>query len=132
MINRRPYLAEGAIAPGSGVVQGSADNKVKAPVTASDAEKFIGVFPFEANEAKADGDPVGIALAGTVKVLLGGTATAGSKAVLSTSAGNLGAFENVPATDGEYDTCGLFLQSGTVGQYVDMFIERGAVTVATA
>jgi hypothetical protein len=31
MINRRPYVAESAINPGTAVVQGSADNTVKAP-----------------------------------------------------------------------------------------------------
>jgi hypothetical protein len=78
MINRRPYVAEGAINPGTAVVQGSADNTVKAP-GANGAGDFIGVYPYEANEPKAAGDPVGIVLHGVVTALAGGTVAAGKK-----------------------------------------------------
>jgi hypothetical protein len=112
------------------VVQGSADNKVKASAATADAAHFIGVFEFDRDADKADGDPVGIALDGVVKVLLAGNATAGGKAILTTVATNVSAFADVPADAGTYYTCGVFLESGTAGQYIDMLIERGSVTVA--
>jgi hypothetical protein len=68
---RRPYITETAILPGTGVVQGSGDNKVKAPGTGGSGD-FIGVFAWEANEPKAAGDEAGIAIAGVVKVVAGG------------------------------------------------------------
>ena len=126
MINRRPYVAEGAIKPGTAVVQGSADNKVKAPGAAG-AGDFIGVYPWEANEAKAAGDPVGIVLHGVVKVLAGGTVAAGKKAVLK--ADTSGSFVVLPAGDGQYNTVGTFLEGGAAGDYVDLIVERGSVTI---
>ncbi len=129
MINRRPYTAESVIAPGCAVVQGSVDNQVTAPTAAK--TDFIGVFPYEAQQAgKETGDPIGIVVFGIVKVLLGGNAAAGKKAVLSKT--KPGAFEGLPSAAGTYSTCGLFLESGAAGEYVDMFIERGSVTVAGA
>lgn len=130
MINRRPYIAESDIKSGCGVVQGSADNKVKAPTAEGDS--FIGVYAFESNDAKAQDDRVGIVISGIAKVLLADNATAGKKAVFSTASGKAGAFADVPEEDGEYATCGLFLESGVAGEYVDMFVERGTVTVAAA
>ncbi|MDR1587300.1 MAG: hypothetical protein LBS57_07595 [Treponema sp.] len=129
MINRRPYVAEGAINPGTGVVQGSADNAVKAP-GASGAGDFIGVYPYEANEAKAAGDPVGIVLHGVVKVLAGGTVVAGKKAILKTDTS--GSFLVLPASAGRYSTVGTFLEGGSAGDYVDMIVERGSVTIPSA
>jgi hypothetical protein len=129
MINRRPYVAEGAIKPGTAVVQGSADNKVKAP-GANGAGDFIGVYPWEANEAKDAGDPVGIALHGVVKVLAGGNVAAGKKAVLK--ADTSGSFEVLPGDEGNYNTVGLFLEGGSAGDYVDMIVERGSVTIPEA
>jgi hypothetical protein len=129
MINRRPYIAEGAIKPGCAVVQGSADNKVKAPGAAG-AGDVIGVYPWEANEAKDEGDPVGIALHGVVKVLAGGTVAAGKKAVLK--ADTSGSFEVLPEDEGQYNTVGLFLEGGSAGEYVDMIVERGSVTIPEA
>ncbi|MDR0760441.1 MAG: hypothetical protein LBF74_10100 [Treponema sp.] len=126
MINRRPYVAEGAIGPGTAVVQGSADNTVKAPGT-NGAGDFIGVYPYEANEAKAAGDPVGIVLHGVVKVLAGGTVAAGKKAVLK--ADTSGAFTVLPGTEGQYNTVGTFLEGGSSGDYVDLIVERGSVTI---
>ena len=38
MSNRRPYIAESAIAPGTGVVQGTAENQVKAPGSGGSGE----------------------------------------------------------------------------------------------
>ena len=129
MINRRPYIAESVIKPGCAVVQGSADNKVKAPGEAG-AGDFIGVYPWEANEAKDSGDPVGIVLHGVVKVLAGGNVEAGKKAVLK--ADESGAFEVMPEDEGRYNTVGLFLEGGSAGQYVDMIVERGSVTIPEA
>jgi hypothetical protein len=126
MINRRPYVAESAISPGTAVVQGSADNTVKAP-GANGAGDFIGVYPYEANEAKAAGDPVGIVLHGVVKVLAGGTVAAGKKAVLK--ADTSGAFAVLPEDDGRYNTAGTFLEGGSAGDYVDLIVERGSVTI---
>jgi hypothetical protein len=129
MINRRPYIAESEIKPGCAVVQGSADNKVKAPGEAG-AGDFIGVYPWEANEAKSAGDPVGIVLHGVVKVLAGGTVEAGKKAVLK--AGASGSFEVLPDAPGRYNTAGMFLEGGSAGEYVDMIVERGSVTISGA
>ena len=126
MSNRRPYVAESSIAPGTGVVQGTAENQVKAPGSGGSGD-YIGVYPFEANEAKAAGDSVGIELDGVVKVLAGGSVTAGKKAVLKSDTS--GSFVNVPTAIGRYATCGTFLQSGSAGEYVDMIVERGSVTI---
>ena len=126
MINRRPYIAQSKIAPGSAVIQGTADNAVTAPP--DEKADMLGVYPFEANDAAATQDRIGIALGGVVKVVAGGTASAGKKAVLSKT--KLGAFEDVPATAGTYKTCGIFLESGEAGEYIDMYIERGVITVA--
>jgi hypothetical protein len=106
------------------VVQGSADNKVKAPREAG-AGDFIGVYPWEANEDKETGDPVGIAQHGVVKVL-----AVGKKAVLK--AGTSGAFVVLPDEEGQYNTVGLFLEGGSAGEYVDMIVERGIVTIPEA
>lgn len=127
MINRRPYVAEQAINPGCAVVQGSADNKVKAPGE-NGAGDFIGVYPYEANEAKAANDPVGIVLHGVVKVQAGGTVAAGKKAVLKSDTS--GTFIVLPEEAGDYATVGLFLEGGSAGDFVDMIVERGSVTVA--
>lgn len=125
MINRRPYVAQNKIIPGSAVVQGTADNAVKIPV--DENADMLGVYPFESNEAVKAGDHIGIALSGVVKIILGGNATAGKKAVLSKT--KKGAFEDVPSEKGEYKTCGIFLESGEAEEYVDMFIERGNISV---
>jgi hypothetical protein len=123
---RRPYITETAILPGTGVVQGSGDNKVKAPGTGGSGD-FIGVFAWEANEGKAAGDEAGIALTDVVKVLAGGNVTAGKRAVLKND--TTGAFVNIGTADGQYATCGTFLESGAAGEFVDMVIERGSVTI---
>jgi hypothetical protein len=123
---RRPYISESAIKPGAGVVQGSAENKVKAP-GANGAGDFIGVYPFEANEPKEAGDEIAVALDGVVQVVAGGTVNAGKKAKLKGDTS--GAFIEVPASAGTYAACGMFLQSGSTGEYVDMIIERGSVSV---
>jgi hypothetical protein len=126
MINRRPYIAESAINPGCAVVQGSADNKVKAPGTGG-AGDFIGFYPYEANEPKISGDPVGIVLEGVTKVLAGGTVTAGKKAILN--ADTSGSVVVLPGGEGQYNTVGLFLEGGSAGNYVDLIVERGSVTI---
>jgi hypothetical protein len=108
------------------VWQGSADNKVKAP-DAGGSGAFVGVYAFEDNEVKGAKDPVGIAITGVVKVLAGGAVSAGSKAVLK--ADTSGTFVSVPSTAGQYTTCGTFLESGAAGEYVDMLIEHGGVTI---
>jgi hypothetical protein len=127
MINRRPYTAESTIKPGTAVVQGSADNKVKAPGDAG-AGDFIGVYPWEANEARTAGDPVGIVLHGVVKVLAGGAVHAGKKAHLQSDTS--GSFVELTNAAGRYNTTGIFLESGSAGDYVDMFLEHDSVTVA--
>jgi hypothetical protein len=122
---RRPYITESAVLPGTGVVQGSAENKVKAPGSGGSGD-FIGVFAWEANGAKETGDEAGIAIGGVVKVRAGGTVSAGKKAVLADATG---AFTELGEDAGRYDTCGTFLQSGAAGEYVDMIVERGSVTI---
>ena len=129
MINKRPYTAESILKPGCAVVQGSADNKVRAPGAAG-AGDFIGVYPWEANEAKDAGDPVGIVLHGVVKVLAGGNVEAGKKAVLK--ADTSGSFVELPSSEGQYNTVGTFLGGGSAGEYVDMIVERGSVTIPEA
>lgn len=125
---RRPYIAESVINPGTGVVQGSAERKVKAPGSEGSGD-FIGVYPFEANNPKEAGDPLGIAISGVIKVQAGGEVTAGKKAVLKSDAS--GSFILLPAAAGQYETCGTFLENGTEGEYVDMLIEHGNVTIAS-
>jgi hypothetical protein len=126
MINRRPYVAESAIKPGCAVVQGSADNKVKAP--ASDGKgDFIGLYAFEANEDKKAGEAIGIVLHGVAKALAGGTVAAGKKAILKSDAS--GMLIILPTAAGEYSVVGTFLESGSAGDYVDVLIERGNVSI---
>ena len=121
---RRPYIAEAAIEPGRGVVQGSADDRVT--ISADGSGDFIGVYPWEANIAHNAGDQIGIALSGVVKAEAGGVVNAGEKAVL---AGD-GRFTAVESAEGAvYHTCGVFLESGDTGDYVDLIIERGLVIV---
>ena len=122
---RRPYIAESAINPGCGVVQGSEDNKIT--VSADGAGAFIGVYAFEANSKKEIGDAVGIAISGVVKALAGGAVSAGTKAILKGD--NSGSFINAPAVAGQYATCGTFLESGVDGEYVDMLIGHGNITI---
>jgi hypothetical protein len=129
MINRRPYIAESAISPGTAVVQGSADNKVKAPGENGTGD-FIGVYPYEANDAKGANDPVGIVLHGVGKVLAGGTVAAGKTAILK--ADESGSFIVLPDAAGKYNTAGTFLEGGSAGDYVDMIVERGSVTIPEA
>ena len=126
MNNRRPYIAESVIKPGCAVVQGTADNQVKAP-GASGAGDFIGLYPFEANEEKGIGESVGIILHGVTKALAGGTVAAGKKAILK--ADTSGSLVVLPTTAGKYETIGVFLESGSAGDYVDVFVERGSVAV---
>jgi hypothetical protein len=123
---RRPYSAESIIKPGTGVVQGSGDRKVKAPGTGGSGD-FVGVYGFEANEAKGVGDPVGIAITDVVKALAGGTVVAGKKAILKGDTS--GSLITLPSTAGQYHTCGIFLESGNEGEYVDILIEHGSITI---
>jgi hypothetical protein len=125
---RRPYTTESAIAPGTAVVQGSKEHTVKSP-GANGSGDFIGIYAYEANEAKEASDSVGIALAGTVKVLAGGVVSAGKKAVIKDATG---ALVVAPTTAGQYATCGTFLENGTEGEYVDFLVEHGSVTVPSA
>jgi hypothetical protein len=126
MMGRRSYIAEGELQSGCGVVQGSNETKVKAPGEGG-AGDFIGVYAYESNEAKQDGEPVGIVIDGPCKILAGGSVTAGKKAVLRGDTS--GSFINCPTSAGRYSTCGTFLQSGLDGEYVDMMVERGSVTI---
>jgi hypothetical protein len=114
------------VKPGTVVVQGSAENRVMRPDTDGSGD-FIGVYAFEANAPKeADGE-IGVAIGGAVQVRAGGTVNAGKKAVLK--ADNSGAFVELPDEAGRYATCGTFLSSGSDGEYVDMVVERGSVTI---
>jgi hypothetical protein len=126
MINRRPYVLESEIKPGTGVVQGSGDRAVKAPGEAGEGD-FIGVYPWEANEARPAGDSVGIVLHGVAKVQAGGTVAAGKFAVLKDDSS--GTFIVLPEEEGRYDTVGMFLEGGSSGEYVDLFVQRGSVTI---
>ena len=123
----RPYITESQVKPGCGVVQGSAEGKVKAPAPDGSGD-FIGVYAFEANGVKEAGDQTGITLTGAVKALAGGSVTAGKKAVLKSDAS--GAFVNLPAAAGRYSTCGTFLESGSAGEYVDLLVGHGSVTIS--
>ena len=126
MSERRPYIVEGEIQPGTGVVQGSSETHISAPDSDGSGD-FIGVYPFESNEKKEDGEHAGIVLYGPAKVLAGGTVTAGKFAVLKGDAS--GSFINCPDTEGQYNTCGKFLQSGVENEYVDMLVLPGSVTI---
>jgi hypothetical protein len=110
-------------------VQGSAENKVKAP-GANGSGDFIGVYAFEANAPKEADEEVGIAIAGVAQVLAGGNVSAAKKAVLKGDSS--GAFIELPEAAGRYAVCGTFLQSGSADEYVDMIIERGSVTIPEA
>jgi hypothetical protein len=123
---RRPYRTETAINPGTGVAQGSEENKVRCPDTDGTGD-FIGVYAFEANAPKEADEEIGIAITGAAQVLAGGDVSAGKKAVLKGDSS--GAFVELPEEAGRYATCGTFLQSGSAGEYVDMLIERGSVTI---
>jgi hypothetical protein len=103
---RRAYRTETAVKPGTGVVQGSAENKVKAPGAGGSGD-YIGVYAFEAKPAKEAGDEIGVVLSGVAQVAAGGTVNAGKKAVLKGDAS--GSFINAPETEGRYAICGTFL-----------------------
>jgi hypothetical protein len=122
----RAYVTESAVKPGCGVVQGSAEGKVKSPAPDGSGD-FIGVYAFESRPAKEAGDQIGIALTGAVKVLAGGSVAAGKKAVLKSD--DSGSFVNLPSAAGRYNVCGIFLETGAAGEYVDMLIEHGSVTI---
>ena len=126
MINRRPYIAESVIKPGRAVVQGSADNKVKAPASDGGGD-FIGIYSFEANEEKKANQEIGIVISGIAKAVAGENVTAGKKAILK--ADDSGTLVNLPETEGNYSTVGLFLESGFTGEYIDVLIERGNITI---
>jgi hypothetical protein len=126
VINRRPYIAESEIKAGCAVVQGTADNQVKAPGENGEGD-IIGLYPFEANESKAAGEEIGIVLHGVAKALAGGNMAAGKKAVLKSDAS--GSLVVMPAAAGKYSIVGTFLEGGASGEYVDVMIERGSVTV---
>jgi len=126
MINRRPYIAESAIKPGCAVVQGSADDKVKTPGN-NGAGDFIGIYAYEANEEKKAGEAIGIVLSGVAKAVAGGTVAAGKKAILKGDTS--GSLVVLPTAAGNYNTVGTFLEGGSAGDYVDVLIERGNITV---
>jgi len=123
---RRPYIAESVIKPGCAVVQGSADNKVKAPDENGDGD-IIGVYAWEANEEKSANEEIGIVLSGVVKALAGGTVTAGKPACVKSDAS--GSLVDLPVAAGVHTTVGIFLEGGSAGEYVDVLIGRGSVTV---
>jgi hypothetical protein len=123
---RRPYRTETAVNPGTGVVQGSAENKVRCPDTDGSGD-FIGVYAFEANTPKEADEEIGVAITGVAQVLAGGDVNAGKKAVLKDDSS--GAFVELPDEPGQYATCGTFLHSGSADEYVDLVVERGSVTI---
>jgi hypothetical protein len=121
----RPYSAESVINPGCAVVQGTADGKVA--VSDDGTGDFLGVYAYDPHySAKGVGEMVGVTLTGVVPVLLGGTVHAGKKAALKDD--DSGTF--VEAAEGQ-STCGLFLQGGSSGEYVDLLIERGSIPAET-
>ncbi len=120
-MTRRAYRCESAIKPGCGVIQGTGENTVK--IGTGD---FIGVYSFEDNGTKELDDTIGIVLTDVPKVLAGATVHAGKRAVLKSD----GSFEEVGSTAGTYKTCGVFLENGVKGDYLDMLIDRDTVTVA--
>lgn len=116
------YVLESAIEPGMGVVQGSTENTVRVAVSGD----FIGVYPYEAGKLKKkEKDHIGILMNGEpAKVLVSGEVHAGKYAVLSTVAADAGTFVECPNTAGVYAVCGVFLQSGKSGDYVEMLPGR--------
>lgn len=118
---RRAYRCQTAVKSGCGVVQGDNENTIKV----GDGN-FIGVYSFEGNEEKAKDDTVGIQLDEIPKVLAGGTVQAGKRAVLEAD----GSFIEMGTAAGKYNTCGVFLESGVKGEYVDMLIDRDTITIA--
>ena len=129
MSERRPYIVEGEIQPGTGVVQGSSEIHIKAPESDGSGD-YIGVYPYESNEKKEDGEHAGIVLLGSTKALAGGTVTAGKLAILKDDAS--GSFVNFSYTEGQNTICGIFLQSGEAGEYVDMLVGHSSVTILPA
>jgi len=124
MTERRAYVAGSGIKPGTAVVQGNADNAVVAP--GKDGGDFIGLYAWEANEAKAKGEAVGIVLNGICKALAGGPVFAGKPAaIMDDGSGSL----VVPSKAGTHATVGIFLQGGSEGEYVDVLVERGTATI---
>jgi hypothetical protein len=120
----RPYSAESVINPGCGVVQGTAEGQVK--VSKDGTGDFLGVYAYDPHYApKAVGDRVGVTLTGVAPVLAGDTVHAGKKVALKSDSS--GTF--VEADAGEA-TCGLFLQGGSAGEYVDLLIKRGNAAAA--
>jgi hypothetical protein len=107
-------------------VQGSEENRVRCPDTDGSGD-FIGVYAFEANAPKEADEEIGVAITGVEQVLAGDDVNAGKKAVLKDDSS--GAFVELPEEPGQYAVCGTFLQSGSAGEYVDMVIERGIVTI---
>jgi hypothetical protein len=68
-----PFVAETDILAGTGVVQGSKENAVKAP-GANGAGDYLGVFAYDPKYPEtAAGERVSIVLSGVVKVRAGGT-----------------------------------------------------------
>jgi hypothetical protein len=114
-MERRPYIAETIIAPGAACTQGSEENKVRSPL-AGGGGSFIGVYAYEANEAKDAGEALGVAIYGVARVLAGGDVSAGSFAEIKDETG---AFVN---STGSARVCGMFLQNGSAGEYVEMFV----------
>lgn len=113
MAERRPCIAETDIAPGTACTQGSAENKVRSPAGGGD---FIGVYAYEANAAKKAGEALGVVIYGLAKVLAGGDVSAGSFAEIKDASG---AFVNA---GGSGRVCGMFLQDGAAGEYVEMLV----------
>ncbi|MCL2608504.1 MAG: hypothetical protein FWD94_01175 [Treponema sp.] len=125
MAERRAYVAGTAINPGTAVVQGGADNEARAPGKDGKGD-FLGLYAWEANEPKAKGEAVGIVLSGTCKALAGGNVAAGKPAaVKADDSGSL----VVPAEKGTHAAVGIFLESGSPGEYVDVLVARGSATV---
>jgi len=126
----RPYNTETVVSPGTGVVQGSAENTVRSPDVDGSGD-YLGVYEWDPHYVDhAAGERVGVVLSGLVKVKAGDAVSAGKRATLAADAS--GAFVDLPEAAGTYRVCGTFLQSGQAGEFVDMIVERGSVTVAGA
>ena len=122
----RSYVAEGPVSRGAAVVRGTGENQVALPGVGG-AGDFLGIHDALRNTRDAvGGEHVGVTPGGLAKALVGGTATAGKRAVIVEATG---ALQNVPVAVGTYETVGVFLEDGAAGELVDVWVERGQVTV---
>jgi hypothetical protein len=123
----RPFAAAARILAGTGVVRAETENGVTHPGEDGGGD-YIGVFSYDPKKPEIEaGASAGIVLSGVVQVRTGGRVFAGKRAVLAPDA--TGRFVCVPDGAGTFPICGLFLQNADEDEYVEMFVERGSVTI---